>query len=74
MEDCNDLEQVTGSPSSGESGFVHVEPIDSASIDGSSINQVNLMITNFRLSIHVHKTGTIYNLGQLIFQHYRPSI
>ncbi|KVH95693.1 hypothetical protein Ccrd_002256 [Cynara cardunculus var. scolymus] len=39
MEEYNDLEQVTGSPTSGESGFVHVEPIDSASIDGSPINQ-----------------------------------
>ncbi|KAI3694168.1 hypothetical protein L1987_77129 [Smallanthus sonchifolius] len=35
MEEYNDLEQVTG----GESGFVHVEPIDSASMDVNSINQ-----------------------------------
>ncbi|KAI3501832.1 hypothetical protein L1887_29858 [Cichorium endivia] len=39
MEEYSDLEHVTGSPTAGESGFVHVEPIDSSSMDGSAINQ-----------------------------------
>ncbi|KAI7727316.1 hypothetical protein M8C21_027588 [Ambrosia artemisiifolia] len=40
MEDDNDMEQVTGSPSSGENEFVHVESVDSAQMDGDSIDQV----------------------------------
>ncbi|KAJ0544915.1 hypothetical protein HanIR_Chr08g0343801 [Helianthus annuus] len=40
MEDDNDLEQVTGSPSSGENEFVHVESVDSAQMDVNSIDQV----------------------------------
>ncbi|KAF5773515.1 hypothetical protein HanRHA438_Chr13g0600061 [Helianthus annuus] len=39
MEDDNDLEQVTGSPSSGENEFVHVESVDSAQMDVNSIDQ-----------------------------------
>lgn len=39
MEEYSELEHVTGSPTAGESGFVHVEPIDSSSMDGSAINQ-----------------------------------
>lgn len=40
MEEDNDLEQVTGSPTAGENGFVHVESVDSAQMDGGSIDQV----------------------------------
>ncbi|XP_023734400.1 trans-Golgi network-localized SYP41-interacting protein 1 [Lactuca sativa] len=40
MEDDNDLEQVTGSPTAGENGFVHIESVDSAQMDGGSIDQV----------------------------------
>ncbi|KAK1415794.1 hypothetical protein QVD17_31581 [Tagetes erecta] len=40
MEEDNDLEQVTGSPSSGENEFVHVESVDSAQIEGALIDQV----------------------------------
>ncbi|XP_023733663.1 trans-Golgi network-localized SYP41-interacting protein 1 [Lactuca sativa] len=39
MEEDSDLEHVTGSPTAGESGFVHVESINSASMDGSAIIQ-----------------------------------
>lgn len=41
MEDDNDLEQVTGSPTAGENGFVHIESVDSAQMDGGSIDQVS---------------------------------
>ncbi|KVI05767.1 hypothetical protein Ccrd_015952 [Cynara cardunculus var. scolymus] len=41
MEEDNDLEQVTGSPTAGENGFVHIESADSAPTDGGSINQVD---------------------------------
>ncbi|KAI3817495.1 hypothetical protein L1987_11287 [Smallanthus sonchifolius] len=40
MEEDNDLEQVTGSPTAGDNGFVHVESVDSAQMDGGSIDQV----------------------------------
>ncbi|KAL8241660.1 hypothetical protein R6Q59_011962 [Mikania micrantha] len=40
MEEDNDLEQVTGSPTAGENEFVHVESVDSAQTDGGSIDQV----------------------------------
>ncbi|KAL8253587.1 hypothetical protein R6Q59_031808 [Mikania micrantha] len=40
MEDDNDLEQVTGSPTGGDNGFVHVESVDSAQMEGDSIDQV----------------------------------
>lgn len=48
MEEDSDLEHVTGSPTAGESGFVHVESINSASMDGSAIIQVILVFTNCR--------------------------
>lgn len=41
MEEDNDLEQVTGSPTAGENEFVHIESVDSAQMDaGLMINQV----------------------------------
>ncbi|KAL8224544.1 hypothetical protein R6Q57_020019 [Mikania cordata] len=40
MEEDNDLEQVTGSPTAGENEFVHVESVDSAQTDGGLIDQV----------------------------------
>ncbi|XP_076893058.1 trans-Golgi network-localized SYP41-interacting protein 1-like [Bidens hawaiensis] len=41
MEEDNDMEQVTGSPTAGENEFVHVESVDSAPTDDStSIHQV----------------------------------
>ncbi|XP_071692343.1 uncharacterized protein [Rutidosis leptorrhynchoides] len=36
MEDYNDGDQATGSPTAGESGFVHVESINSPSVNSSS--------------------------------------
>ncbi|MFS7955746.1 hypothetical protein Hanom_Chr07g00646211 [Helianthus anomalus] len=40
MEDDNDLEHVTRSPSFGENEFVHVELVDSAQMDVNTIDQV----------------------------------
>ncbi|KAL8218877.1 hypothetical protein R6Q57_022250 [Mikania cordata] len=40
MEGDNDLEQVTGSPTGGDNGFVHVESVDSAQMEGGSFDQV----------------------------------
>ncbi|KAJ0899966.1 hypothetical protein HanPSC8_Chr08g0308131 [Helianthus annuus] len=47
MEDDNDLEQVTGSPSSGENEFVHVESVDSAQMDVNSIDQLFVYLCLF---------------------------
>ncbi|KAJ0493561.1 hypothetical protein HanIR_Chr12g0587561 [Helianthus annuus] len=40
MEDDNDLEQLSGSPTAGENEFVHVESVDSAQTDSGLVNQV----------------------------------
>ncbi|MFS8015809.1 hypothetical protein Hanom_Chr15g01361051 [Helianthus anomalus] len=40
MEDGNDLEQVTRSPSFRENGFIHVELVDSAQMHVNTIDQV----------------------------------
>ncbi|KAI3724610.1 hypothetical protein L2E82_36393 [Cichorium intybus] len=41
MEEYSDLEHVTGSPTAGECGFVHVEPIDSSSMDGKTFTTLD---------------------------------
>lgn len=47
MEDDNELEQATGSSTAGENEFVHIESVDSAQMDGASINQVITLVFMF---------------------------
>ncbi|KAJ9554485.1 hypothetical protein OSB04_018530 [Centaurea solstitialis] len=61
MEEDNDLEQVTGSPTAGENGFVHIESADSAPMDGGSIDQIKsasyLQVDNLEQDDGVVVTG-----------------
>ncbi|MFS7994736.1 hypothetical protein Hanom_Chr12g01109591 [Helianthus anomalus] len=44
MEDDNDLEQLSGSPTAGENEFVHVESVDSAQTDSGLVNQDDVLL------------------------------